>query len=309
MSKIKNKVLTKIVVFCFLSLFWVFYPGQNALLTQANLNLPAFVKKKDIEFTPKPLPQLKSPFPQDQIMAESFLVIDLSSFTPIVSHQADKKMYPASLVKLATAMVSYKHYALKQNLTVKKVIDEELKMGLVKGEKISVLNLLYGILVYSANDAAYTLAENYPGKVQQFVKEMNLLAKNLQMRNTYFVNPIGFDSQKQYSTAFDLAILSKEFVKNPVLLNIASTKSITVSDANFEHFHYLNSNNQLLGEIPHLGGLKTGTTDKAGQNLISFYRFGQNPIIIVLLKSQDRFTDSQILIDYLNSNLIYQKII
>lgn len=309
MSKVKNKLLRRFWVYIFLALFWLFYPGNTLLLTKAKVNPQAFTQTKKLQFQPESLPQLLADFDPQTIMSESFLVMDLSSFTPIISYNSQQKKYPASLVKLATAIVSYEHYSLDQILTVNKVVNEELKMGLVKGEKISTINLLYGILVYSANDAAYTLAENYPGGVNKFVQAMNQLAARLQMKNTVFTNPIGFDHPKQITTTHDLAILSKEFIQNPILLNIASTKAITVSDANYEHFHYLNSINQLLGEIPHLGGLKTGTTDNAGQNLISFYRLNQKPLLMVILKSHDRFVDTRNIIDFLNQNLVYKKII
>jgi len=309
MSKIKNKLTRRFWLYIFLTLFWLFYPGETLFLAQANTNSQAFIKTKTLEFKPESLPQLLTSFDSQTVMAESFLVMDLSSLTPIITRNSRQIMYPASLVKLATALVSFEHYSLEQILKVNRVINEELKMGLVKGEKISTINLLYGILVYSANDAAYTLAENYPGGVKEFVKAMNQLAIRLKMKNTVFTNPIGFDHPSQVTTAYDLAILSREFIKNPILLNIASTKAITVSDADYEHFHYLNSINQLLGEIPHLGGLKTGTTDNAGQNLISFYRLNQKPLLIVVLKSQDRFIDTRNIIDFLNQNLVYKKII
>lgn len=309
MAKNKNKLPSRLIFYSFLTLFWLFYPGHNQLLKTADLNPQAFEKKPNLNFVAKPLPKLNTPFNQQLVMSEAFLVMDLSSFTPIMSKNSQKKMYPASLVKLATAIVSYEHYALDQNLLVNKVINEELKMGLVKNERISAMNLLYGLLVYSANDAAYTLAENYPGNVPQFVRAMNNLAKRLNMQSTFFVNPIGFDAKNQYTTANDLAILSAEFLKHTILLNIVSTKAITVSDANFEHFHYLNNINQLLGEIPHLGGLKTGTTDNAGQNLITFYRLNNKPLLIVVLKSEDRFVDTRTIIDYLDQNLVFEPFI
>lgn len=305
----KNKSSYRLWLYLWLSLFWLFYPGESLLLAKAQANPQAFTYSKNVSFKTKPLPQLLTDFNKQTIMAEAFLVIDVASFTPIIGYNIQKKMYPASLVKLTTAMVSSQYYSPNQVLKVKKVINEELKMGLVKNEKISANNLLYGILVYSANDAAYTLAENYPGGIRKFVQAMNELAVRLQLKNTFFTNPIGFDNPNQVTTAYDLAILSKEFVKNPTLLNMVSTKSITVSDIDFEHFHYLNSVNQLLGEIPHLGGLKTGTTDNAGQNLISFYRLNQKPLLIIILKSEDRFGDARTIIDFLNQNLVYKKII
>jgi len=299
----------RLLLYGLLSFAFLIYPGRNTLLKEAAQNPEAFTPRKTLNFQPQPLPQLKQPFQPEFFTSPAYLVMDLSSFTPVLSRNARQKMFPASLVKLATALVSYKTYGLDKILTVKKVIPDELSMGLVPGERLTSLNLLYGILVYSANDAAYTLAENYTGGVKKFVSEMNKLAQKLKMTETNFANPIGFDNPTQYSTAFDLALLSREFLAHPFLLNLTSTKAITVSDVAFEHLHYLTNINELLGEIPHLGGLKTGTTESAGQNLISFYRLNNRPLLIVLLKSEDRFNDTRLLINYLTENLIYREII
>lgn len=303
-----DKLKYKLILYIGLCSLFLFYPGHTPILTHASINFLAFSKPKTLKFNAQPIPLLKSAFDSSPISSRSYLVIDLSSFTPIISHQPHRKMFPASTVKLATALVSINYYKLDQPLIVNKVIKQELSMGLVKNEIITALNLLYGALVYSANDASYTLAENYPGGVNAFVKQMNILAQDLNMKNTHFTNPIGFDNNSQYTTAYDLALLSKEFIKNSLLLNITSTKSITVSDTKFEHFHYLTNINQLLGEIPHLGGLKTGTTDKAGENFISFYRFNDKPLLIVLLNSTDRFSDARIILDFLDKSLYYQAI-
>ncbi len=197
---------------------------------------------------------------------------------------------------------------MEEVITVKKVIEEENKMNLVAGEKISMLNLLYGTLINSANDGAYTLAEHYPGGVKEFVKEMNKLAQKLNMKNTHFENPIGFDDKNQYTTAYDLALLAREFARHPLLLNITSTKDITVSDVSFTYFHHVVSSNELIGEIPHLGGLKTGSTEGAGEHLISYYRIDDKPLLIVILKSEDRFEDTRMLINFLKQNTRYRDI-
>jgi len=304
----KSSIL-KFLVYGLFCLAFLVYPGKNPLLTAAARNPSAFIPRETLKYKPQPLPQLKQAFAPELFTSSAYLVMDLSSFTPILSENARQEMFPASLVKLATAIVSYRSYGLDKVLTVKKVIPDELRMGLLPGEKLTSLNLLYGILVYSANDAAYTLAENYHGGVKKFVAQMNKLAKELKMTQTSFTNPIGFDHPAQYSTAFDLTLLSREFLNYELLLNLSSTKAITVSDIAFEHLHYLTNINELLGEIPHLGGLKTGTTEKAGQNLISFYRLNDRPILIVLLKSEDRFNDARVLINYLTENLTYRQVI
>lgn len=287
----------------------LFYPGTNTILDLYAAEPSAFAESKTFDYHPQPLPIASAQLdPKELITAESYLVIDVNSFTPIIEKNARNRMLPASTVKLATALVSYRSYRLEDIVTIRTTIPEELRMGLVSGERISVINLLYGTLVNSANDAAYALAEHYSGGVKSFVAQMNGLARQYRMSDTHFTNPVGFDNPRQYTTAYDLALLAREFIKSPFLINITSTKSITVSDAEFERFHFLSSNNELLGSIPHLGGLKTGYTENAGQNLISFYKLNNKPIIIVVLKSLDRFEDTKTIINYLQNNLVYQDI-
>jgi len=304
----KNRILVKVILYSFLCLFFVFYPGYGAIHRLYGLDVRPFLDKPNLNLSTNDFPRLLQEPYLEPITAEAFAVIDLDSFTPILSRNMEKKMYPASTVKLMTALVAFNRYPLDKVLTVKTTIDQELKMNLKKKEKIIALNLLYGALVYSANDAAYTLAENYPGGVKAFVNEMNVMAQELQLTKTHFKNPIGFDDPQQYTTVKDLALLSRSFIQNPILLTLTSTKAITVSDIEFENFHPLSNVNELLGDIPHIGGLKTGTTELAGQNLISFYRQNHKPLLIIVMKSLDRFADTRIILNILNSSLEYQKI-
>jgi serine-type D-Ala-D-Ala carboxypeptidase (penicillin-binding protein 5/6) len=305
----KNKQFAKIILFLLLALAFIFYPGPNQWQNLAMLDAPAFTSKEELKFQPKPIPLLRSEsFTNPFLSAQAYVVMDLDSFTPIMSKNARQKLYPASTVKLATAMVALKNYQLEDILTVKQPVEQEYNMDLVKAERISVLNLLYGTLILSANDAALALAQNHPQGQTAFVKQMNALAKSLNMQHTHFIDPIGFDNKQQYTTPRDLALLAREFSKNPLLLNITSTKNITVADADFTRFHTLNNVNELLGDIPNLGGLKTGTTEKAGQNLISFYRYRGKPILLVVMKGEDRFNDTRQLINLLNQSLVFQPI-
>src|SRR3989344_9510430 len=125
------------------------------------------------------------------------------------------------------------------------------------------------------------------------------------MKNSYFSNPNGLDSGTQHSTAFDLALAARELLKNPYLSKIVSTKEITISDVDFKYFHQLTNVNKLLGEIQGLGGLKTGYTENAGENLVSFYKKNGHQFVIVILKSQDRFVDTTILVDWIKTNVKY----
>jgi len=176
-------------------------------------------------------------------------------------------------------------------------------MNLVEGEKITVENLLYGILVHSANDAAFALADNYG--FERFIYLMNKKAKDLKMNNTHFTNPAGFDDPNHYSNPFDLTLAARELLKNPYLAKIAATKEIIIPDTEFKYFHRLTNINQLLGEISGLGGLKTGYTEEAGQNLISFYKKNGHRYLITILKSEDRFFDTKQIIEWINLNVDY----
>lgn len=249
-----------------------------------------------------PIPYLKLPY-YPEVSAESIYLVDLPSFTPIFSRNENLKLFPASTTKILTALVAYDVYEPDQVITVKKTIADGQVMGLVVGEKITVENILYGTLIYSGNDAAYVLADNYG--YDKFINLMNEKARTLGMKNSYFVNSNGLDSGFQYSTAFDLSLAARELLKNPYLSKIVSIKEITISDVDFKYFHQLTNVNKLLGEIQGLGGLKTGYTENAGENLVSFYKKNSHQFVIVILKSLDRFNDTRNIIKWIEENVDY----
>jgi D-alanyl-D-alanine carboxypeptidase len=214
---------------------------------------------------------------------------------------------PASTTKVIAALTAFDHYGLDDVLEVKRVVEEGQSMELVKGEKMTFENLLYGMLVHSGNDAAYVVADNYPGGYRAFVDAMNVKAQQLGMMDSHFRNPAGLDSALQRSSAYDLALAGRELLRNKSLSKIVSTKSITVSDIDYVHFHPLYNVNRLLGEIPGVAGLKTGKTDLAGENLITLYKRKDKEYLIVLLRSEDRFTDTQTLVDWIQQQVDYQK--
>ncbi|PIW73556.1 D-alanyl-D-alanine carboxypeptidase, partial [Candidatus Roizmanbacteria bacterium CG_4_8_14_3_um_filter_34_9] len=238
-----------------------------------------------------------------EVTAQAIYLVDLPSFTPIFFRNENLKLLPASTTKIITALVAMDIYKPDQIITVKKTIDEGQVMGLLVGEKITVENILYGTLVHSGNDAAFVLAENYG--YDKFINLMNKKAESLGMKNSHFSNPNGLDSGTQHSTAFDLSLAARELLKNPYLSKIVSTKEITISDVDFKYFHQLTNVNKLLGEIQGLGGLKTGYTENAGENLVSFYKKNGHQFVIVILKSLDRFSDTRNIISWIEANVDY----
>ena len=179
-------------------------------------------------------------------------------------------------------------------------------MGLVSGERLTVENLLFGTLVQSANDATYALAENYPGGVEKFVEAMNKKAKDLHLVNSTFTNPIGFDDPNHKMTPMDLARLASVALTNKTVAKMVAIPQITVSDVTHTYFHPLTNVNQLLGKIPGVGGIKTGWTAEAGENLVTLVERNGHRVIIVTLKSLDRFSDTGKLIDWVFANYQWQ---
>ncbi len=290
--------------FTFFALILLFYPGDSYYFHIFAYNRPAFEEKeKNIEPKINPVPYLKNTFYFPETSAAGIYVVDLPSFTPVLQRNRSERMLPASTTKIVTALVALDIYEPDQVVVVGKVMGEGQTMGLVEGENITVENLLYGILVHSGNDAAYALADHYG--FEEFINLMNKKAENLDMKDSHFANPAGLDNGNQYSSPFDLALAARELLKDKYLAKIVSTKEITISDTDFKYFHRLSNVNQLLGEIAGIGGLKTGYTEDAGENLVSFYKKNGHQFLIVILKSADRFQDTRNIVSWIEENIDY----
>ncbi len=288
----------------FFALLFLFYPGDSYYFHIFAYNRPAFEEKeKKVEPKINPIPYLKNALYFPETTAAGVYVVDLPSFTPVLQRNKNERLLPASTTKMITAMVALDVYDPDQVIVVNKVMSEGQTMGLVEGENITVENLLYGILVHSGNDAAYALADHYG--FEEFINLMNKKAESLDMKDSHFSNPAGLDNGNQYSSPFDLALAARELLKDKYLAKIVSTKEITISDTDFKYFHRLSNVNRLLGEIAGIGGLKTGYTEEAGENLISFYKKNGHQFLIVILKSLDRFQDTRNIVTWIEENIDY----
>jgi len=302
------KFKTQFIILLF-SLLFLFYPGDSYYIKLFFFNRDLFNNtKKSVNLPGGNIPYTVNPYFIPQITAEGSYIIDSDSFTPIFQKQQFRQFLPASTTKIITALAAFDYYRLDSVLTVKRVISEGQSMDLVKDERITFENLLYGLLVHSGNDAAYVIADNYPGGEKAFINAMNQKAIVLKMKYSVFKNPAGLDASGQYTTPFDLALAARQILMNKTLAKIVSTKSITVSDVDFKYFHGLNNVNKLLGEIQGIGGLKTGYTLDAGENLVTFYKKNGHDYLIVILKSKDRFEDTKIIVNWINSNIGYVNI-
>lgn len=294
------------LLFIFFTFLFLFYPGDSEYFKIFAYNRRLFTQPdRTVELKKDPIPQLRFDY-APQVTAQGVLIIDLPSFTPIYEKNARQRFIPASTTKIITALVASDIYKPDDVLTVKRVITEGQLMNLVIGEKITVENLLYGILVHSGNDAAYVLADSYG--YEEFIRLMNEKAKKLHMTNTHFFDPAGLDEFNQYSSPYDLALAARELLDHPFLKKMVATKDITIADVDFKYFHRLSNVNKLLGEVQGIGGLKTGYTENAKENLISLYKKNDHQYLVIILKSDDRFADTQQVLSWIDTNVVYEPI-
>lgn len=218
----------------------------------------------------------------------------------------DSKLAPASTTKIMTAIIASEHFNSGDLLTVPAAaIVGGSTMGLTPGEQLTFRSLLYGMMLNSGNDAAYTIAYNYPGGIEVFVQKMNERAKQLGAVNTNFTNPAGFDNPYHYSSAYDLLLIGKEALRNAKLGTVYSTKETSVTSVDKIHLHRLNNLNKLL-DIDGVIGIKTGTTEMSGESLVGLVERNNQTIITVMLNSKDRFGETKSLLDWIFENYIWK---
>ena len=236
------------------------------------------------------------------IDAKSAFAVDADSGVILYQKNFQKPVMPASTSKIITSMVALDAYELDQKLTVYGVEVEGQKVGFKEGEVLTARDLLYALLLPSANDAAEILAQNYPGGRDLFIAAMNIKAQNLGLKNSVFINPSGLDEYGQTTTAEDLVRASFYAMQNPVFEKIVATKSYQIVNDNGEVKYNLYNINRLLGEVEGVRGIKTGKTDGAMENLITYVERGNTKVLIAVLGSSDRFNETKKLIDWIYSS-------
>ncbi|MFA5967056.1 MAG: D-alanyl-D-alanine carboxypeptidase family protein [Patescibacteria group bacterium] len=241
-------------------------------------------------------------YPDPVIDSTSAVLMDLDTGKILYAKDPDKQMAIASITKIMTALVVLNSKSnLDEVYTVSEAANEVSgsRMYLVVGEKMSIDNLLRGALIESANDAAYALAEGTFGSEEQFVVAMNALAASLKLTGTHFTNTWGADEPDHYSCARDLARLTGIALSNETFRDIVAVKKTTVTDIYGKLQHNLTNTNKLVGQYMNIIGVKTGTTDNAGESLVVAAKGESNQtVIVVLLNSPDRFTEGKNLLDW-----------
>ena len=271
---------------------------------------------QSVEFPPVPI--LVNSMNSPTFSAESVLAIDVDSGVSLYEKNPEIKLLPASTTKMITALTALDYYGLDDVVKIENIKVEGQKMGLKEGEEISIRDLISGLLIYSANDAAEALASNFcnPRSLtkisscgrEYFIQAMNDKANDLHLDNTYFTNPTGLEGLGHLTTARDLTRIAIEGMKNPFFRNIVGTKQTTVISLDGKTKHKLVNLNELLEEVNGVLGVKTGWTENAKENLVTYVERDGRRIVITVLRSDDRFADTKELINWIFENYRWKSV-
>ncbi len=295
----------------FLGIIFLFiltpYPGEEGLISpvlkiNGNVGLNQWFPKQVLGiFTNAP-----------SVSANAAFFIDTKSGNVLFAKNSKEKLPIASLVKVMTVLIALEHKSLDDQFLVSQRATEMEpdEMILLPGETLTLRELLDGIFLVSANDAAEVLAEGSVGTRDEFIQLMNEKAKQLGMKDTFYANPTGLDedSGNSYSSAYDLAILTRFLIKQfPEVVDISSVYHIYLPQTDTHQDYDMYSGINLLTTYPGVVGFKTGYTPEAGLTLVTLARKNDSPrsaggagheIIGVLLGSGDRRDEARDLLDY-----------
>ncbi len=241
-----------------------------------------------------------SPLPWRIVPAHSILLKEMRSGRVLYQHESEKRLSPASLTKIMSALVILERGNLADQATVSKNAARAHKthLRLKAGEVFRLEDLLKAMLIVSANDACLAAVEHVGGDEEQFVMLMNAKAAAIGLRDTHFSNACGFDHPDHYSTAEDLATLSEVALQHPVFKELVREEREIITPITGHRAYVLHNTNRLLGRIPGVEGVKTGFTSKAGRCLIAKVSQNGSDLLLVILNSNRRWTTAKSLIDY-----------
>ena len=258
------------------------------VLTDSDSPRQPFTMEQISTFEQQPVPELT---------AEAALLADIPTGQILYAKNEHEQRAPASLTKIVTAMVALQHGRLDQDMVVSVYdLPPWSTLGLQNGEPLTMNDLMYMMLIPSDNVASTTIARELGGRVSTFVGWMNDLVVGWGLQDTHFGNPHGLDNDESYSTAYDMAIIARMAMQDSTFAKIAGTAEI------YKAGHTLESTNLLLNTYSGCIGVKTGTTDNAGECLIAMVKRPRGEVISVVMGSTDRFTDSRLLLDYYYAN-------
>lgn len=264
-----------------------------------------------------------------KLNSEAAILVEVSTGRILYEKNSTKQMYPASTTKILTAILVIENCKLDEIVTVRESALSNIPSGYVTcnlqvGEQLTVNDLLYALMIPSANDAAYVLAEYVAGSVEDFSTMMNDKARELGCKTTHFVNPNGIHAESHYSTAYDLYLIGNYAMKNETFRKLVATTEYTLpaTEQYPNNDRILKTTNELLNEnsksyyYKNAIGIKTGYTSKAGNCLVAAASRDGLEFIAVVLNGgttneglNSRYVDSKKLFEYAYDNFTLTKII
>lgn len=212
---------------------------------------------------------------------------------------ADVRRPPASLTKIMTAMIVMEKCDLDEVVVVSRGSARETgsRIGLRRGDRMKVKDLLAATLMASGNDACRALADHACGNQRDFVVLMNARARALGLKNTRFSNACGHDSRNLYSTAHDIAVLTDKAMQNPFFAKLVAKRGMRIWTVQGNRSFYLRNKNRLIGRYRGALGVKTGTTPNAGQCLVALAEREDRKVLLVIMRSRNRWSVAPAMLD------------
>lgn len=251
--------------------------------------------------------QIQAAAPPVEVSAQSAILMTADTGMVLFEKDSRERLPMASTTKIMTALLSLEEAERLEDpvveITEEMVAVEGSSMGLMAGDKISLSGLAAGMLLASGNDAANAAAIYLAGSLEEFVEKMNQRAVELGMKNTHFVTPSGLDGESSdglghYSTAYDMALLAREALKNEAFRELCSSSSYRVEFADPVKGVTYTNHNKLLTQYEGCIGVKTGYTKQAGRCLVSAAERDGTVLIAVTLNAPDDWNDHTLLLDY-----------
>lgn len=259
--------------------------------------LTAIIFEIIFNYTPAAVAAVPDQTGAPSVMAEAAVLLDARTGQILFDKNARQRRPPASTTKIMTALLALEGGGLRQVVTVSPTAASvgEASLDLRAGEKLTLEELIYGALLRSGNDACVAIAEHIGGTESNFVLLMNQKAKMLGAEDTSFKNTNGLPAAGHYTTARDLAVLTRYALSNRSFQEIVSTRGKSIGG---QEERYLNNTNRLLWSYAWADGVKTGTTNEAGGCLVASATRDGRQLISVVLHSDNRWRDSIQLLEY-----------
>ena len=234
----------------------------------------------------------------DSISARSYVVMEQSLNKVLMAKNENVRMKPASTTKILTAICALEEGNLSDMVTASYLASsqEGSSIYLKKGDKLSLENMVYGLMLNSGNDAAVAISEHIKGNVEKFASLMNKKAKEIGAKNSNFTNPNGLDHPDHYVTAYDLALITSYALNCEKFSEIVKTKTKVINGENgFKRF--LTNHNRMLNQYEGCIGVKTGFTKKSGRTLVTAAEKDGIKLIVVTLNAPDDWRDHEKLLN------------